>query len=314
MIKLKFVEYCLTVCMHKFISKIGLGTAQWGLNYGVSNDYGLTPPDEVRRILDFAKSCGISTIDTAPVYGASEKVIGANDISGFNLCTKLPALRDMSLGSNVNTYFQSSTVNSIQNLRSNGFEYLLLHDCNDLLGVHGSQVALSMKKFKESGISKKIGFSAYTSSQIHSALDFFKPDVVQIPFSIFDQRLFLDGTLNILKDLGIEIHARSIFLQGLLLMPPNKLDQYFAPFLPSIRNWHDICNDLDLLPLELALYFVISRQYIDKVIIGISNLCQLNEIISSIEVDQSSIADFPFSKLAHTSEKLLNPSIWALNS
>ena len=133
-----------------------------------------------------------------------------------------------------------------------------MHDCDDLLGEHGTQVSLLMQKYKELGISKKIGFSAYTSSQIHKALDVIKPDVVQIPFSIFDQRLFFDGTLNYLKELGVEIHARSIFLQGLLLMEPSELDDYFSSFMPSIRNWHNICRELQMNPLDLALYFVVS--------------------------------------------------------
>ena len=300
--------------MDKYIAKIGLGTVQWGLNYGVSNQYGTTPAGEVKKILDFSRSCGISVIDTAPDYGSSEKVIGTNEISSFSLCTKIPALKFLKASTKVDSFFQSTIDNSLVNLCTDRVDYLLLHDCDDLLGPRSAQISSLMQKYKDSGMARKIGFSAYTSRQIFSALDVFKPDVVQIPFSIFDQRLLSDGTLKYLKTLGIEIHARSIFLQGLLLMDPNKLDNYFTSFMPSIFKWHQVCRELKLLPLDLALYFAASQSFIDKVIVGISNLQQLKEIVSSIQVERTNISALSFSELGHTSERLVNPALWTLKS
>ena len=300
--------------MDNYIAKIGLGTVQWGLNYGVSNQYGLTPANEVKKLLNYSKSCGISTIDTAPGYGDSEKVIGINDTSAFHLCTKVPSMKVLDVGIEVEKYFQSSVEASLSNLRIDRFEYLLLHDCDDLLGPHRARLVSLMKQCKDSGIVNKIGFSAYTSRQISGALEVIKPDVVQIPFSVFDQRLLFDGTLNQLKSLGIEIHARSIFLQGLLLMDPNKLDNYFQSFMPSILKWHQACKELQLLPLDLALYFAASQPFIDKFIIGISTVQQLKEIVSSLKVDRPDISTQSFSELAHNSDKLVNPSLWALKS
>ena len=300
--------------MDKYISKIGLGTAQWGLDYGISNLDGITPCGEVTKILDYSKSCGINTIDTAREYGASEKVLGSNDSSLFHLCTKVPSLRGLQCSVDVESFFKSSLNNSLSNLQIERLEYLLIHDCSDLLGHHSAHVVSLMKQCKDSGIAKKIGFSAYTSSQVCSVLDNFRPDIVQIPFNILDQRLLSDGTLKHLSSLGIEIHARSIFLQGLLLMDPSKLDSYFTPFMPSILKWHQACKDLRLLPLDLALYFAASQSFIDKLIIGISNLHQLKEIVSSIKIDRSSLSALSFSELGHTSESLVNPALWHLKS
>ena len=147
--------------MDNYLAKIGLGSVQWGLNYGVSNQYGLTPADEVCKILEFSKSCGLSIIDTAPAYGNSEKVIGANDITAFNLCTKVPALKSLDLSSKIESLFQSSIDDSLQNLRTRSVEYLLVHDCDDLLGEHGTQVSLLMQNIKN-WISKKNSFFMYT--------------------------------------------------------------------------------------------------------------------------------------------------------
>ena len=298
--------------MDKYFTKVGLGSAQWGLNYGVSNKFGQTPAEEVRKILQFSISRGIRLIDTAPCYGNSETVIGANNNYALSLCTKLPALKHLPLNHNLEDFFQSSLSNSLDHLRTDSVEYLLLHDCDDLSGSFRTRVASVMQQYKDCGVAKKIGFSAYTSDQISSALEFFVPDVVQIPFNIFDQRLLFDGTLSRLKNLGVEIHARSIFLQGLLLMAPSSLDAYFAPFMPSICHWHSICSDLKVQPLDLALYFVLSHLYIDKAIIGISNLSQLEQIVSSIDHESPSFSSLNFSELGQTSVELLNPAFWNL--
>ena len=175
--------------MDKYIAKIGLGTVQWGLNYGVSNQYGPTPASEVKEVLNFSKACGISIIDTAPAYGSSESVIGINDTSAFRLCTKIPSLKGLDSRNEVESFFQSSINTSLANLRTHQLEFLLLHDCDDLLGPHGARLASLMRQCKDSGIVRKIGFSAYTAFQISGAFEVIKPDVVQIPLSISDQRL-----------------------------------------------------------------------------------------------------------------------------
>ena len=135
---------------------------------------------------------------------------------------------------------------------------------------------------------------------------------MQLPFNVFDQRLLLDGTLKRLKDLGIEIHARSIFLQGLLLMDSHELDDYFVPFIPLILEWRQVCKDLRTNPLDLALHFAASQPLIDKVIVGISELRQLKEIVSSVKVNCPKISAFSFAKFSQTSESLVNPSLWNL--
>lgn len=298
--------------MNNYVSKIGLGSVQWGLNYGISNFNGLTPADEVKKIIEYAKTCGITTIDTAREYGHAEKVLGENDITSFDLCTKIPTSRHLLTSAETEKHFKSSLNNSLADLKADKIQYLLMHDCNDLLEPRRDSIISLMRLYKDLRVVQKIGFSAYSSSQISSALRYFKPDIVQIPFSIFDQRLLQDGTLMKLKSLGVEIHARSIFLQGLLLMQTKDLDEYFAPFMPFINKWHDICAELSLRPLDLALHFVVSQPLIDKIIIGVSSHQQLKEIVTSVSIDKPNLYALSFSELAHCSEKLVNPALWAL--
>ncbi len=300
--------------MNKYASKIGLGTAQWGLDYGISNCDGLTPPCEVTKILKYAKSCGITAIDTAREYGSAERVLGNNDISSFCLCTKIPSLKNLETSIKVERHFKSAFEHSLLSLNVDKIEYLILHDCNDLFGPHGAFLIALLHHYKDSGLVNKIGISAYTSHQISSALGLFTPDIVQIPFSIFDQRLLADGTLNLLKSLDIEIHARSIFLQGLLLMNPKKLNNYFLPYMPFICNWHETCKNLGLQPLDLAIYFAVTNSLIDKVIIGVSTLCQLKEIIASAGMNWPAISSLSFTEFGHNSDELINPALWSLDS
>ena len=298
--------------MNNYISKLGLGSVQWGMDYGISNSDGLTPADEVAKIFNYAKSIAISTIDTARDYGEAEKVIGQNISADFSLCTKIPSCRNIKTSSELVSHFESSLKRSLHNLNVDKVDSLLLHDCDDLSRPHAHQLTSLLQECKHLGIVKKIGFSAYSSPQISAGIKCFKPDIVQIPFNVFDQRLLVDGTLQYLKNLNVEVHARSIFLQGLLLMDPQCLNDYFKPFMPLILRWHQLCSKLDLSPLDLSLHFAVSQPSIDKIILGISNLQQLKEVVASVRCDRSNITPLPFHELSAYSEDLVNPSRWCV--
>ena len=134
------------------------------------------------------------------------------------------------------------------------------------------------------------GVSVYSPDQLNMILDLFVPDIVQLPFNVFDQRFLRDGSLSALKKLGVEVHARSIFLQGLLLMRLDDIPAYFS--LGKVTFWRGIqmCCNLGALPQHVALSYVLSNKYIDKVVVGIENLRQLIDLASSsIRVDASPI-------------------------
>ena len=169
--------------MFNDICKIGLGSAQWGLKYGVSNSQGQSSPEEVSNILKVASSIGIKTIDTASSYGNSEKIIGQNNINNFNLITKISSNDFHGQGTFVNTFYKS-----LDNLGLEKIYALLLHDCDDLFTKEATPNIQSLKRLQELGLVQKIGFSAYNSNQIREALKVFIPDIVQLPFNVFDQR------------------------------------------------------------------------------------------------------------------------------
>jgi aryl-alcohol dehydrogenase-like predicted oxidoreductase len=297
--------------MSKFSSKIGLGTAQWGLVYGISNHSGQTPPDEVGQILEFAKASGIKVIDTAQAYGLAEQVLGANDLSDFNVITKIPALNNPHISQyDLDKWLDVSFAQSLQSIGVNSVQGLLLHNCDDLFLQSGPIILRFLHRLKSVGKCRQIGVSIYNSRQINKVLDLFTPDIVQLPFNVFDQRLLRDGTLSALKDLGIEIHARSVFLQGLLLMEIENMPSYFNPWRPQLLAWNRICADLRLPLQHVALDYVISNDFIDQVIVGVESLSQLVDLSSFVYGNNS---DF-FDVLSLNDQKILNPAMWNLKS
>jgi aryl-alcohol dehydrogenase-like predicted oxidoreductase len=137
-------------------------------------------------------------------------------------------------------------------------------------------------------------------------------DLVQVPVNILDQRLIRSGHLAKLKKAGVEIHARSVFLQGLLLMHPEEVSPFFAPVLGKLRDFRLALDDAQITPRRAALRFVDSLPEIDAVICGINTCDQLEELICDLNAVQSGLNSFPFEKFALDDENILNPSKWKL--
>ena len=204
--------------MNKYASKLGLGTAQWGMQYGVSNKQGQTSLNEVHRILKVAHSAGILLLDTASLYGNAEHALGQSNLSSFRVITKTPKFgKELVSKADVDCLVQTFTV-SLQKLGLKSAHGLLIHDVDDIFASNGSQLIDALKQLKSQGLVSKIGISVYSSSQIQKVLHCFNPDIIQLPINVLDQRLIQDGTIAHLSGLGVEVHARSAFLQGLLLM------------------------------------------------------------------------------------------------
>ena len=194
-------------------------------------------------------------------------------------------------------------------LNQKSFYGILVHNSLDLLLDGGRYISDALNKFKEQGLVKNIGVSIYNSENLDKICKILNPDIVQLPVNVIDQRFIKDGSLKFLKNKNIEIHARSIYLQGLLLMSSEKINSYFNPWKKFFDNWHQECNDQNFIPLEAALDFVIKIKEIDHCILGIQNSKQLKENISSLKKNKN----FDASKLASSDENLVNPYNWRLS-
>ena len=295
--------------MNKFENKIGLGTAQWGMQYGVSNTGGQTSSEEINRILEVAQCAGISMLDTAPVYGNAEQALGLSNVSSFRVITKTPKFGDGFVSKEHVDHLLETFDQSLKKLCAKSIYALLIHDVEDIFVPNGSRLLDALEKLKSQGFISKIGISIYSSSQIKKALDLFRPDIIQLPINILDQRLIHDGMIDNLSRLGIEVHARSIFLQGLLLMSTDDMPKYFEPWIPLLSKWRGFCYDQSISPLHVALGFVCSLQSISYALIGVQNHCQLKEILDC----SLTFNEFDFSQFYSSDAKLVDPSLWSLN-
>jgi aryl-alcohol dehydrogenase-like predicted oxidoreductase len=290
---------------------LGIGTVQFGQNYGISNKDGKTSREEVRHILSFAHSQGVSFLDTAPIYGMSEEVLGQilSRDDNFKIVTKVHPLSQDCFCDRDLTIVEETFSRSLLRLQQQSIYGLLVHQADDLLGANGNLLIAKMIEFKERGLVKKIGASVYNQWQIEAILERHKIDLIQIPINVLDCRLLLSGTLEKLKDIGIEIHARSIFLQGLLLMNPDSLSRYFDSIKEHLKIYHQEIEKYNLTPVEAALRFVKSIKYIDAILCGVNNLNQLQEILNYWQNPQS-LNTQDFLRFAISDPAIVEPSQW----
>ena len=285
--------------------KLALGTVQFGLDYGVANTIGQVDKNEVKKILTFAKQEGINTLDTAIGYGDSEKYLGQAGMDGWNVITKLPEIK--AEHSDIDFWVNSQINNSLLHLNVLSVSGVLLHRPLQLLEKNGLRLWSSLEDLKERGIVKKVGFSVYEPDDLDKLWEAgFLPDIVQAPYNIFDQRLKDSGWLSKLNSNKIEVHTRSVFLQGLLLMSSDKRPKYFSKWNNIFDEWDLWLKINNISGIEAALNFVLSEDLIDKIIVGVDSKTQLSEIISA---SKNYTSDVP--KILNTADDMLiNPSLW----
>lgn len=273
-------------------SKIGLGSVQFGIPYGVSNVEGQTTKEEVNRILRLANKKEIKLIDTASAYGNAEEVLGCYDLSSFDVVSKfMPSTEEETL--------ESQFELSLQKLNLSSLYGYLAHRPFDV--IENPNQWETLQKLKKEGKIKKIGFSLNTPSEIENLiLKGFVPSLVQVPYNYLDNR-FKDVLID-LKRNGCEIHTRSSYLQGLFFMNTLMLNSFFDEVKPVIKSLQDECNES---LSGVLLKYVLDLPFIDKVIVGIENSNQLQSNLNNIEI-ASSLEE----RFFNISESILMPPNW----
>lgn len=284
--------------------KLALGTVQFGLSYGVANQSGQVSRTEAKKMLEFAVSQGLDTIDTAIAYGDSEECLGEIGVENLRVITKLPPVPYGC--EDINRWVSQHISESMGRLGCGELHGLMLHRSTDLLGVYGQQLYNAMRKLKENRLVRKIGVSVYSPDELDAISSQFSVDIVQAPFNIVDQRLLTTGWLDRLKNEGIELHTRSSFLQGLLLMPRQEIPEKFSRWNPLWDRWDGWLHDFDVSAAKVCLDFVHSFEKIDRIVIGAENLSQLQQLVTF--AIQPAKLEFP--TMMCNDEMLINPANW----
>ena len=286
-----------------FITKLGIGTLQFGLNYGIANKDGKLKNLEINKIKNISKAHNINIVDTANVYGNSEKRLGDLGFSDFKLVSKLPVTQPPI--DRVN-WVLKNVRKSLKKLNVTKLYGMHIHNTKYLLDKKGYKIYNGLVKAKKEGLINKIGVSVYTIQELKKIILRFKIDLVLLPFNIFDQRLIKSNILQELKDRNIEIHTRTTFLQGLLLLEGSKIPSKFEKYKKYFDNWNKIQKKIKIPKFEICLKYALSNKYIDKVIVGIDNSKQFNLLIKAagyLKIQTKSVD-------ASKEIDLINPSKW----
>jgi aryl-alcohol dehydrogenase-like predicted oxidoreductase len=296
--------------------KLGIGTAQFGLDYGISNTSGQTSLKEVQSILRTATENGVDVLDTASFYGDSESVIGRclPEQNRFRIITKTPPFKKNRYSADDGNIIKKAFCESLKKLRLSSVAGLLIHHADNVLAEGGEFLYGVMHELKSKGLVEKIGFSVCTKEQINQLLDLYDFELIQVPVNVLDQRFIKGGELKKLRNNGIEVHARSIFLQGLLLMEPDNLHSFFDPIKPVINKYKDFIISRGLTPVEGAINFVTSVPEIDYLIVGVNTAEQLKANLDGFKSTlKNRMTLESFSMFSLEDSRYIDPSLWKLN-
>ena len=281
---------------------LGLGTAQFGSAYGISNQLGRPTEQEVSAILAAAIACGIRMVDTAPAYGDAEALIGMHipPIADVRIVTKMMAGSKDQKETARDAFFRS-----LADLRCEQVYGLLAHQPDELL--NGDGVWALMSSLKREGYAKKIGASVYEEKEIDALMSRFDLDLIQVPLNLLDQRMLSSGKLAMLAARGVEVHARSVFLQGLLLMPPESLGGHFATVAEHLKMVHGRLRRAGHSAMSGALAFLDSCRDVTAAVVGVNAVTELTEVSEALKGPRPV---FDFSSCAWRDEAILDPRRW----
>ena len=294
------------------MSKMTLGTAQFGMNYGIKNKNGQPPEQESIKILDYANQNNINSFDTASAYGTSEIILGSwlkgKNLDSIEITTKLPWL-----DSNIMGYIELEKIinrhveESLQKLGLNKINHYLIHN---FLNVreYKSGIFEILEKLKTQKIIGSYGCSIYDIEDLEY-LNQFKIGSIQIPGSIFNQRILNSKHLSNLRQNEVKVFVRSAFVQGLLFMNEEEVPLTLKNINPYLNKLKHLTEQSNITVFEAAFNFVRNHPNIDKIVFGVDSLEQLNEIIminSKKELDTELInkefGDIPL--------ELVDPRFW----
>lgn len=288
--------------------KLALGTVQFGLPYGIANQSGQVTRFEGKAMLQLAADNGIDTLDTAIAYGESEQRLGEIGIPGWQIVSKLPAIPDAC--ADTLKWVVEAVDGSMQRLNVDSLYGLLLHCPQQLMEKNGDHLYRALQQLKQDGLVQKIGISIYDFSELDVLCSRFQFDLVQAPFNIMDCRLIGTGWLTRLAAQDMELHVRSVFLQGLLLIAPSDRPPKFDRWEPLWSKWYEWLKDVNLTPLEACLRYALSFPEISRVVIGVDNQKQLKEIIHAAKGPAPQIP----AVLKIDDPDLINPARWAAHT
>ena len=284
------------------INKLGLGSGQFGLDQQ-AGARGRPRDAEAREILAIAARSGLGVLEVGRHPNSAEITLGQ----------VLPKPQPFRL--TVTTVrpdrgpdFAEAEVHAqLARLGVGSVDAILAPSATDLFSAHGPELWERLRRLKDEGLCKKIGVSVYASDDPVGLTKRFKPDVVQAPASLLDQRLLIDGTLAELASMGVEVHLRSIFLNGLLFLPPDRAPNHLKAAAGRISRARRLIAEGRSDPLQAALGFALSRPEASAVLVGVASAAEMSAVIAAA---MSPPPDLDWDEMALDDPDALDPRAW----
>jgi len=285
------------------LNKIILGSANFNQTYGIRKNS--IKKNDIKKLFNLAIKNKIKLIDTSPSYNESEKIIGKLNNKRFKIISKIAKLPKNIKKVEIKKKLRENVIISLRKLKIKKFECLLLHNANSLLSKNGNEIYKSLQDIKKIGLTKKIGISIYDYKTLGKILNRYKIDLIQAPLNILDQRLITTGWQKKIKKKNIEIHVRSIFLQGTLLIKKSKLPKNLKKFKKEWSAWEKWISENKVNPLHVCLLFILNQSKLDGIVLGCDNINQFKQILKIKK------RKFLMPKFNIRNIKLIDPRKWS---
>ena len=283
-------------------NKLILGTAQFGMKYGVNNKVGKIPKKEIVKILNFSKRNNISYFDTASTYGESENKLGnylKKNNNNFKIITKYSSKKK----SIIKQFYET------RKLTSQTPDIVLAHSYKDYISKDFQETLNHLiKEFKL----KKYGASLYSPNEYFKILKVRVPNIIQVPVNIFDKRFLEKKIISSIKKNRIEVHARSIYLQGLLFVEEKKIYRYFKNIKKIFKKTINLAENENLSLAQLSLLWVYKKKDINKIVLGIDSLSKLNENINLLKKKINNKTILEIDKINLHKNTIIKPNLWKI--
>ncbi len=285
------------------INKLGLGSGQFGLDQQ-AGARGRPRDQEAREILAIAARSGLSVLEVGRHPNSAEITLGQvlPKPQPFRLTvTTVRPDRGADL-------VEAELRGQLARLGVSSVDAILAPSATDLFSPHGPELWDRLRKLRDEGLCRQIGVSVYASDDPVGLAKRFKPDLVQAPASLLDQRMLIDGTLSELAGMGIEIHLRSIFLNGLLFLPPDRAPNHLKAAAGRISRARRLIAEGRSDPLQAALGFALSRPEASCVLVGVASAAEMSAVVAAA---MSPPPDLDWDEMAIDDPEALDPRAWA---
>ncbi len=286
--------------MRPSLRKLGLGASQFPSGAALR---GRPPEAEVRDMLIACARADLGFLDAGGAQPACEHLVGVHLPRPSPMGVLIRSVR----GDRGPDAVEAEVRASLMRLKLTKARAIVVQSASDLFAPAGPALWDRLKTLRDEGLVEQVGVCAYASDDVVGVARRFKPDLMQAPASLLDQRLLLDGSLMAVREMGIEVHLRSIFLNGLLFLPPDRVPAQLKGAAGRLSRARRMIAEGRSDPLQAALGFALSRPEADAVIVGASSAAELAAVIAAAS---SPPPDLDWDEMAIDDPIALDPTRW----